>query len=243
MKEISNKYKKHATLVFFGLKTQEELDKDLARYDVSEIEKIKSDILADMQASKVPKTYIISLVPKLEYYKLPNKLIKSEEDFEGLEDFVSSHRDVSEVWRFQKENDGMIGRFSISESGEQIVEQIWGTNHRDLDNYNNQDASLPLIRASRERWGVGYAIHEMRGLTAEDKERIKKGFIQAILEIERNREKIEMMLEEFQKADLHELAIEYRIDSKGFAFIDWDSSNDRKILNRLFNDETEHQGR
>ena len=243
MKEIPNKYKKHMSLVFFGLKTQHELDEDLARYDVDAIEQLKSDVLTSMQKDRVETTYVISFIPKNKHLKLPNKIIKKPEDLEGLEEFLQAHPETYEVWRFKKEADGIIGRFVIKENEEQILEQVWSSDHRDIERYN-AGSGIPMLRASRNRWYSRYTIDAVESIPEDKKEVAQRVFIQAVTEIERNREKIEMMLEECKKNGVSELALEYRIDSRGFSFIDWDTPNDIKVLGSLFpNMQDEREGR
>lgn len=233
MKEVPNKYKKHMALVFFGLKTQDELDDELARYNVDEISMLKEEILSSMQKDRVPKTYVVSLIPKNKHLKLPNRIIKSPEDLEGIEEFLEAHPQTYEIWRFKKEADGIIGRFAIKENEEQIIEQVWSSDHRDIERYN-VGSGIPMLRASRDRWYSRYTIDAVEGIPDDKKDIAQKLFIQAVTEIERNREKIEMMLEECKKSGVSELSLEYRMDSRGFSFIDWDTPNDIKVLGSLF---------
>lgn len=235
MKKVPKKYEKHKLLVLFGLKTQEELDEDLARYDVRDIQKLKSDILVDMKNNAIPSTYIVSIIPQNEFFKLPNKIIKSPEDLENLDESIEGNSNVVELWRFKKENEGVIGRFLITQSDLQIVEQVLSTNHRDIEFYNDEK-EIPMIRASREHWKTAYDFDKINGISEEDKEKKKAEFISAIIEIERNREKIELLREMCLKIGVAELALEYKVDSKGFKFIDWDTSNDKKVLANIFRD-------
>ena len=55
MEEISNKYKKHLLLVLFGLKSQEDLDVELTRYSIHDIEKLEQDILEKFKTDKKSK--------------------------------------------------------------------------------------------------------------------------------------------------------------------------------------------
>lgn len=232
MEEISNKYKKHLLLVLFGFKSQEDLDAELTRYSIHDIEKLEQDILEKFKIDQKSKSYLISLIPRNKALKLPNRTISTPEDLIGLKEFIQANPNTMEIWQFEKANDGIIGRFVINSDDEQILEQIWSPNHRQLENYNS-NSDIPLIRASRQRWYTRYSIDNARNIPVSSKEDYMQSFFLAIQEIERNREKIEIMQEIFLKYGVNQLSLEYRLDNRGFSFIDWDSSNDKKILANL----------
>lgn len=235
MKEaIPKKYKKHKALVLLGLKTQDELDRDLTRFDPNDIEGIKKTILEKISSARVPTSYLLSLIPRDNYRGLPNCVVSSEEDFEKFEELLKANPRAIEVWAFSKEKEGSIGRFSIRDyPEEQIIEQVWSTNHRDIEHYNDK-STVPIISASRDRWYTRYTINKARNIPEEKKESYHKEFIEAVLNIERNREKIEEIAEYFKGLGIKSFSLEYTVNSKGFNFIDWDTDHDQKVISDLF---------
>lgn len=237
-KEVPNKYKKHQALVLWGLKTQAELDNDLTRFESSDIEGIKSTVLQRIQDAKVPTAYLLSLIPKEDYHSLPNCIVSSEKDFELLEELLKKNPSAVEVWAFPKELQASIGRFAVRDNSididsSQILEQVWSTNHRDIEHYDS-NSLVPFISASRPRWMQRYHIDKVQNLPADDSERYKKGFIDSAIEIERRRDRIEEVAEYFKSLGIDSYALEYRLDSRGFSFIDWDTSRDDLVLANLF---------
>ena len=239
-----------------GLKTQEELDADLTRFDASDIEGIKSTISNRIKTAKVPTAYLLSLIPRDDYHKLPNCIVSSEEDFEKFENlmrenelrsttYVSPHKPV-EVWAFPKEIGASIGRFAMKDfctdiSQSQILEHVWSTNHRDIEHYN-EHSKVPIISASRARWSTRYHIDKMACIPDDDKLKYERDFLTAVLNIERQREKIEGVADYFKSLGIESFALEYRLDSRGFSFIDWDTERDDVVLNALFPEKRRDEG-
>lgn len=254
--EIPKKYKKHKALVLLGLKTQEELDEDLTRFDANDIEGIKSTITERIKTAKVPTAYLLSLIPRSDFQKLPNCIVSSEEDFSKFEDlmleqtrkkdtYVTSQKPV-EVWAFPKEIGASIGRFAMKDfcvdfSQSQILEHVWSTNHRDIEHYNEY-SKIPIISASRARWNTRYHLDKTLCIPEDKKVQYERDFITAVLNIERQREKIEEVAEYFKSLGIDSLALEYRLDSRGFSFIDWDTEHDDIVLDALFSKKTHKKG-
>ena len=60
------------------------------------------------------------------------------------------------------------------------------------------------------------------------------GFIQTVKEVESDKEKIEEFENYLEKLGIEELCLEYMLSQKGFSFIDWDTSNDKKVIDSVF---------
>ena len=235
---VPNKYKKHKALVLLGLKTQEELDEDLTRFDAKDFEKIKTTILGRIKSARIPRAYLLSLIPKDGYHSLPNCIVSNEEDFTLLEILLARHQEAVEVWAFPKELQASIGRFAIRDnsvdiSSSQILEQVWSTNHRDIEHYDS-NSKVPLISASRMGWRQRYTFDKAQNIPRDDMEIYVQEFANAATEIERKRDKIEEIAEYFKSLGVDSFSLEYRLDSKGFSFIDWDTSHDDRVLADLF---------
>lgn len=237
-KDVPNKYKKHQALVLLGLKTQEELDDDLTRFDSSDLEGIKSTVLGRIQDAKVPTAYLLSLIPKADYHSLPNCIVSKEDDFHLLEELLKKNPNAVEVWAFPKERQASIGRFAIRDNSidinaSQILEQVWSTNHRDIEHYDT-NSTVPLISASRTRWMQRYQMDKVHNIPTDEKEKFVRDFVRSAVEIERKRDRIEEIAEFFKSLGIDSFSLEYRLDSKGFSFIDWDTSRDDLVLANLF---------
>lgn len=239
-KEVPNKYKKHQALVLLGLKTQDELDRDLTRFNSANLSLIKGTILEKIQSSDVPTAYLLSLIPKEDFHKLPNCIVSSEADFEKLEELLKKNPSVVEIWAFPKEIGASIGRFAINNMTThidlgtgQILEEVWSTNHRDIEKYDAK-SSVPIISASRSRWKQKYRIDKAENIPPEEIDKYVRHFVDSALEIERRRDRIEDITEYFSSLGIHSFSLEYRRDSRGFSFIDWDADRDNLVLEDLF---------
>ena len=244
--EIPNKWKKHLVLVEFGLKKQEELEKEIHRYSTVQIKKLIEDIKGELIHKPDSGMYIVSFIPSQDYYKLPNFCISSEEDLEELkaridEDFFNR---FSEVWYckkpIEKGNDVITGRISLdnrewlnSIKHSHSVEQVWNCSHREIESFN-KDSDVIYLRASREGWGRHYNIDDLKVPSIEYKDKVIKGFGQTVKNIEENKEKIESFQNYLNQIGIQELCLEYMLSRKGFSFIDWDTSNDRKVIDNIF---------
>ena len=92
------------------------------------------------------------------------------------------------------------------------------------------------MRAFREGWGRRYHIDALRVPSEKkaDKDKLIKSFIQTVRGIESNKEKIEEFENYLKDIGIDELCLEYMLSQKGFSFIDWDTSNDKKVIDTVF---------
>lgn len=252
------KWKKHLILPFFGLRSIDEVQREVHRYKKQDLDCLVEAIKQDMQKSEGKCSYLISFVPKQQEYKLPNVTVST---LEQLEEF---HRNFSvnkinkyiEIWFFKKimhrDSNNLVGRISFnlrnvngqvkSLERAQILEQVWHTNHREIEKYNGNSRSIFIV-ASRIGWNRKYRIDEAlipKGVEA-DYENILKWLRKATIQIEENRENIERFCEYVKKLGIYEFSLEYMITNGKFSFIDWDSSNDKKIVDSLIKDRLEER--
>ena len=243
---IPNKWKKHLVLVEFGLKRQEDLEKEIHRYPSFHVNKLIEDIKEQLKSKPNSGMYIISSIPSYDCFKLPNFCISSLEDLEEFKRNLDSHfyDRFSEVWYCKKpiENghDVIIGRISFdnrdwlnSVQFSHNVEQVWNCSHREIERFN-KDSNVIYLRASRQGWGRRYHVDDLRVPSLEYKEKVINGFMQTVRSIEEHKEKIENFEKYLKYIGIEELCLEYMLSQKGFSFIDWDTSNDRKVIDNIF---------
>lgn len=240
--KIPMKWKKHLILVEFGLRTIEDLESDIHRFSNTKqnelIEELKWNLEQDEKKHE-KSLYIVSLIPIEEYYKLPNMLIEKKEDLKKLND-RSISKNCSEIWFCKKildeEKNHFVGRISIKNtwnSNQQVVEQVWNGNHRNIEKWND-NSKVDYLRASRDGWARRYQIDCIHAENNELREKINNQFIEAIKEIECHREKIETFINYLKSKEIHEICLEYMNTNHGIKFIDWDTSNDRLVIDGIF---------
>ena len=246
IEQIPNKWKKHLTLVEFGLKKQEDLENEIHRYKAFHVSRLIEDIEKELNTNPDSGMYIVSSIPSHDYYKLPNFCISSLEDLETFKTRLDEHflDRFSEVWYCKKpfENgyDVITGRISFDNRDwinsikySYSVEQVWNCSHREIEKFN-KNSNVIYLRAFREGWARHYHIDELRVPSIKDKDKVIEGFRQTVISIEENKEKIEIFEKYLKGIGINELCLEYMLSQKGFSFIDWDTSNDKKVIDSVF---------
>lgn len=253
------KWKKHLILPFFGLRNFDDVKREIHRYKSRELERLVDDIKQDMMKAECKCAYLISFVPIQQEYKLPNVMIKTVEQ---LEKFYSENcctnigNKYTEIWFFKKniskESSNLVGRisFNLREVNEQVksiecaqtLEQVWNANHREIEKYNGEKR-LNFIAASRMGWNRRYKINEVSipmKLHLNIKN-ILKDFRKVTMQIESYRENIEEFCEYLKSLGINEVSLEYMMSNGEFSFIDWDSPNDKKVVNSLIKERVEER--
>lgn len=244
------KWKKHLVLPFFGLRSIEDVESEIHRYKKQDLDCLVDDIKKDMIKAEDKNSYLISFVPLQQEYKLPNITVCSIEQLEEFKKDISVNKNnkFTEIWFFKKmtnkNSSNLVGRISFNlrdVNGQveslkcaQILEQVWHINHREIERYNKESRTI-FITASRMGWNRKYKIDDIlipKGVEVK-KEDILKALSKAIIQIEANRENIEIFCEYVKKLGINEVSLEYMISNEKFSFIDWDSPNDKKIVNSI----------
>lgn len=246
VQEVPNKWKKHLVLVEFGLKRQEDLEREIHRYSATHVNALMQDIEEELKNNPNSGMYIVSSIPSNDFYKLPNFSISSMEDLEEFKASLDEHflEKFSEVWyckkTFEKGHDLITGRISFNNrdwvssiKDSHIVEQVWNCSHREIEKLG-RDPNIIYIKASREGWGRHYNIDTLNVPSIKDKDKVIRGFRETVRSIEANKEKIEPFEEHLKSIGVDEFCLEYMLSQGKFSFIDWDSSNDKKVIDSIF---------
>ena len=243
---IPNKWKKHLVLVEFGLKKREDLENEIHRYPAFHVNTLIEDIKQELKQNPDSGMYIISSIPSRDCFKLPNSCISSFEDLESFKTTLDEHfyDKFTEVWYckkpFENGHDVITGRISFdnriglnSIKYSHSIEQVWNCSHREIEKFN-KNSNVIYLRAFREGWGRRYHIDALNVPSKKDKEKVINGFIQMVKGVESYKEKIEEFENYLEKLGIDELCLEYMLSQKGFSFIDWDTDNDKKVIDSVF---------
>ena len=136
--------------------------------------------------------------------------------------------------------DSIVGRISINNSDllssidySQTIEQVWNCSHREIDKFN-KFSKVIYLRASRKGWGRHYSIDRLKGFSKDNKDIAIKQFVKVVKYIEANRERIEYFIDFLKNLDIDEVCLEYMLSNDRFGFIDWDTKDDKKVINAIF---------
>lgn len=228
----------------------EDLENEIHRYQYENIHILVKDIYKDIIRNKEEKSiYTISLVNNEQLHKLPNVNIVNLNELEEFYKRYFSNKQFQEIWYCKKQTKMKqafsIGRISINTSQQmndimqgQIIEQVWNTNHRSIEKYT-QNNKIAYLRASRICWGTRYSIDKIQEpqSTEINKQQMIAEFIENVKEIEKSKENIEEMAKYLNKLNINQFSLEYLKEGNKFMFIDWDSQNDLKVINKLIKTE------
>jgi hypothetical protein len=238
------KWKKHLKLIEYGLRDYENLTSIMHRYSILSIpalyDAVKQEIMNDVQKSE-KAFYIIILVKREQYYKLPNYRVFSMVDLDNFLPHIEERKHLyDELWycRTLYNNDdnttSMAGRMSFDYNNRvniHTIEQVWNKSPRVIEEFN-EESQFIFIRASRPSWGYRYNLEHIHIPDKFDVDTtiIKKQFSLATVELERFREKIEIFEEYLLGFGFKIFSIEYLFINGKINIIDWDTPNDRKVL-------------
>ena len=195
--------------------------------------------------------YTISLVKNNQLHKLPNINVTT---LEQLLTFYKRYKNntsgFDEIWYCKKQinnssSPSCVGRISFHTSdiiqdvsSEQILEQVWNTTHRDIENFN-ENYSKSYVRAHRNGFGRRYIIDKMNIKSDVEKEQIVSQYITVVKEIEQKRDAIENFIDFLQQLDINEFSLEYLLEGGRFSIIDWDSQDDLKVISSVIEPDIE----
>lgn len=244
------KWKKHLVLPIFGIRSMEDLESEIHRYNYKDIKLLVKDIYEDMEKDDgTRKMYTISLVKREQLHKLPNINVSNVDELLDFYKQNAANSQFQEVWFCKKQAKSnevfSIGRISINTIEQyqhiyglqtaHLIEQVWNTNHRAIEKYTDK-ADVAYLRASRIGWGRRYSVDKMELPKNSDD---KTKYIQTVKEIENKREQIEYMSQYLRNLGINQFSLEYLLQRDKFLFIDWDSQDDLKVINSLIKEKEE----
>ena len=215
MMNISGKWKKKQLLFAFGLATEEDIAEQTKRF--TEINEVLDYIRID------GSTYIIKLVPIELRPKLKNFIVIDDKSKILFATDILNYRDYSEIWCCKNECGKGIpiyGRF-MTDDLSQTIEIIRGSTARLIENISD---IYSYAVGSRVSWGRHYNAINKGNLPFHD----------VACWIEEKRDQIDSFFEQLKMIDVEALCLEFKVYKSGLVFIDWDTPDDKTVINRLW---------
>ena len=209
---MTDKWKKKLILVKYGLSTLDEIERQTKRFH--SVLELRENLILD------GSIYIIKLVPKVLRPKLKNFIVWDSQSMEMFYREVEKYKDFIEIWvcRDECENGLPIhGRFAVDEIG-QYLELVQADTARKLECIS----LYPHIQAKRLSWGWHYVTEGTMP------------YRNVAIEIECRREVIEKFILALESKGIISMSLEFRVYRNEIIFTDWDTSNDRIVLNELW---------
>lgn len=188
---------------------------------------------------------VVKLVPLHLGRQLPNYLLETVADLPGLDDFLSNTPGhFAEVWYCLTRVDASVfsvaGRIAFGAQGgaRQVIEQVWRTSPRKIEQFGRLQFEWPYARASRWSWGWKWQSEQLyippnSSLQIETLQADLSRVTRAIYE---RQETLEEFVRVVEACGLTSHSIEYKVVGEHVSVIDWDTSDDRKVLRAVFRD-------
>lgn len=236
--KVPAKWRKHLILVEWELRERKNLLESIRRFRIAEYQTCLEAIRQQMRRRPDDYIYIIKLVYRQKFYKLPNIVISREEQIEEacrMLEAMDRNR-YSEIWYCSnkaRKHRMVFGRLMIDYGAlypsrvPARIELVWGNSARNIEKY--PDTECPYAAIWRENWNAPPVIEKILpcGMDTE-------ALIDTAVEIARKlgtfrREILEFGTYVFSKG-CSRLSLEFSYDDHHLSFIDWDSDNDGRIL-------------
>jgi len=248
------KWRKYELLDDFDLADTDYLRRTIHRFSREH----RTDFLAQLRAELMTATangkrhgqqlFVMKFVPKKLAMLLPNIRVQDMDDLDAVERAIRDEPfgDYDEIW-FCRTDVGtnrfsVAGRIlvdSLAGMNGQIIEQVWRCSPRLIESMG-PTFPYPFIRAARSGWGWSPRIQEIHipPSAPESEAVIREQFTVALTKLERSREKLEAFVEAVLAIGLNVCCLEYKIEGERLQIIDWDTTNDRMVINKYLPNET-----
>lgn len=234
---VNYKWKKKLILEKYNLLKYKNLIEQTARFRIGEEITIRRMIEKEIHADK-KKCCRVVLVPLRHQYKLPNCIICGKCDLGKLDHFFGQNEQYTEIWYHTNtmcnKKNKFSGRISFILSGfemEEIVEIVAGDNPREIEAYTMYNKKLFFMRLHKQQRFSKYQIVnlEIDKRIYDDKE-MEENIKNIVMLIENSSERILRLTKMISQYGIKSYSIDFTISDGEIIFIDWDTSDDERIL-------------
>lgn len=248
------KWRKYELLEDFGLADTNYLRRTIHRFPRDQrttfLSRLRMEVVAATANDGQDGQYlfVVKFVPKKLAMLLPNIRVQNVADLAEVEKAVREEPfvDYDEIW-FCRTNVGVnsfsvAGRILVDSSAGadvHIIEQVWRCSPRLIEALGPA-FPYPFVRAARSGWGWSPKIQEVHipPTAAESEMVLRAQFAASLQNLDRAREKIETFVEAILAIGLEVCCLEYKIEGNRLQIIDWDTTNDSLVINKLLPNES-----
>lgn len=229
------KWKKKLVLAKYGLTDYHSLIEETVRVQCEEKGMIRNLLEKELQRGQICR---VVLVPMCHRYKIPNYVVENEDDLNGLEAFFDSYKGYKEIWYFRdalnSQTNCFCGRISYNWAGsgtQQIVEMVSGISPRQLEKYVPDSQEMDYLRFTRK---VGSRFLLMDDVHLGINQYNVDGWLNCFKRLQQALNLQEENLQQFEymvrRHEVRSFSLDFQVRGITLSFIDWDSSNDLKIV-------------
>jgi len=229
------KWRKKLLLVKYGLTDYHSLIEETVRLQSDENVMVRNLLEKELQCGQVCR---IVLVPMGQQYKLPNYVVENEDDLKGLEAFFSSHKGYKEIWCFSdalnSQTDCFCGRISYNWAGsgsQQIIEMVSGISPRQLEKYVPKLQEMDYLRFVQRQGSRFLLMDDVDlGINQYSIDGWLNCFGRLRQALDLQEENLRHFRYMFRRHEVRSFSLDFQVRDTTLSFIDWDSSNDLKIV-------------
>ena len=232
---IPAKWVKYQFLVEWGLRDARELDSSIKRFKFNDYLKLLNSINNELENNPEHVAFIVKLIAKNTMFKLPNYSVSNESDLEALETEILklSKERYYEIWYCRYDltkQDSVFGRlcFDFEIPYKHDIELVWDYTARGIEYYPYCKGDF--ISITRKDWTAeNYIVNALKSAdimkSKEDTETILKALAYS-------RKCILEFCSFLNSCGTKSLSIEFKFKDDKLYFIDWDSDDDERIINK-----------
>lgn len=234
---ITFKWKKKLILEKYKLTDYRELLEETIRFPIQQYDTVIKLLKKELENNTGNYCRLV-LVPVNHKYKLPNYIVETKEDLDGVPQFMKQQEGYNEIWYFSsrkvQREDGCSGRISYTWTAagmKEIIEVVGSDNPRLLEKYTLQKKDIDYLRLVRQEGDLNYCMEEIQyGVTYKGINEWIACFKQLEKKLDQYKEKLKLFGNMVQKYSIRSFSLEFQMVDGEIIFIDWDTSDDDKIL-------------
>lgn len=240
--DINAPYKwiKHCVLVQWNLRTKENLVNTIIRFKKEDLNELLDEIKDDVIKNPNKYAYIIKLVYRYEYYKLPNIIIRKVEDLLKVKDEMKKYDidRVEEVWyckNLVENNRCIFGRVLLQHDDLSPLfspikmEFAWNSSARIIERFPLVDSSF--VSAKKSSWASNVEYESMLVID-KSKDELINTTEKIFYSLSKNYSKINDFCQYAYSCGCKYVCLEFKYENDMIHFIDWDSDNDSLLLSK-----------
>ena len=233
---LTFKWKKKLVLEKYDLTSYFDILAETNRFQIDE-----DDLILKLLKKELGREEQIScrlvMVPTKHQYKLPNYVIRTAEDLNGVPAFFQNKHQYQEIWYFTEDSQeyaqvisGRISYHWLRDDYVEYIELICGNTPREIEAYSlNSDSEY--MRVSR---GVGKTIYRVEAIQLGQTYTSEDQWMQTFLLFRQKLSVYNSRLAHFRSAikanGISSMSLDFKLSRNRLSFIDWDTSDDSKIL-------------
>lgn len=248
LKRPPQKWRKYELLEDFGLTNTDYLRRTIHRFPREQrtvfLSRLREEVVAATNNGQDGQyLFVMKFVPKKLAMLLPNIRVQNVADLAVVEKAVRDEPfgDYDEIWfcrtNVSVSSFSVAGRLlvdSLAGVNSHIIEQVWRCSPRLIEELG-PSFPYPFVRAARSGWGWSPNILEIHIPPAapESEKIVREQFAATLRKLDRVRGRLETFVEAVLAAGLEVCCLEYKIEGNQLQIIDWDTTNDSVVINKL----------